>query len=89
MQASRHFATQDALPLVESDGGGWRIRTTEGMSQQIYSLPQLTALVTPRPIEKKNTRRYVDSQAFFKRLGDSDYALALLSLITCGKRAID
>ena len=43
-------------------GGGWRIRTTEGMSQQIYSLPQLTALVTPRPIGQKNTRREVDSQ---------------------------
>ena len=44
-------------------GGGWRIRTTEGISQQIYSLPQLAALVTPQSIQpEKNTRRYFDSQ---------------------------
>ena len=57
MQVSRHFATQDALPLVESDGGGWRIRTTEGLSQQIYSLPHLTALVTPRPVGRKKYQK--------------------------------
>jgi hypothetical protein len=28
--------------------GGRRIRTTEGVRQQIYSLPHLTALVSPR-----------------------------------------
>ena len=28
-------------------GGEWRIRTTEGVSQQIYSLPRLTAPETP------------------------------------------
>ena len=33
-------------------GGGWRIRTTEGLRQQIYSLPQLTAMVTPRPVSR-------------------------------------
>ena len=32
-------------------GGGWRIRTTEGISQQIYSLPQLAALVTPQIVQ--------------------------------------
>ena len=31
----------------EEFGGEWWIRTTEGISQQIYSLPHLTALVTP------------------------------------------
>ncbi len=29
------------------NGGEWRIRTTEGVSQQIYSLPRLTAPETP------------------------------------------
>lgn len=29
-------------------GGGSRIRTYEGIRQQIYSLPQLAALVSPR-----------------------------------------
>ncbi len=33
-------------------GGEWRIRTTEGDSQQIYSLPRLTAPETPHKIGK-------------------------------------
>ncbi len=31
-----------------TDGGERRIRTSEGMSQQIYSLPPLAAWVSPR-----------------------------------------
>ena len=34
----------------EGDGGQWRIRTSEGVSQQIYSLPPLAAWVTARRI---------------------------------------
>ena len=49
-------------------GGEWRIRTTEGISQQIYSLPHLTALVTPhnfRDQAGENTGRVRASQAEF------------------------
>ncbi len=35
------------FPLMNASGES-RIRTYEGISQQIYSLPQLTALVSPR-----------------------------------------
>ena len=36
-----------ALPRDQTSGGGGRIRTSEGVSQQIYSLPRLAA---PEPL---------------------------------------
>ena len=44
----RHFST-----------GGYRIRTCEGISHQIYSLTHLTALVTPRAIGRFSVGRSV------------------------------
>src|SRR6056297_1152492 len=39
----------DALPIeLRPQSGGSRIRTCEVLRQQIYSLPQLAALVSPR-----------------------------------------
>src|SRR5579884_3149036 len=45
-------------PLSESGGGRW-IRTTEGVSQQIYSLPPLAAWVSLRltwPVDLRDSR---------------------------------
>ena len=41
-------AAHDAAPPDRKTGGGGRIRTYEGMSQQIYSLPPLAAWVPLR-----------------------------------------
>ena len=50
-------------PLWDGRCGGSRIRTYEGVSQQIYSLPQLATLVSPRPVRKrKNEPSQVPSQ---------------------------
>ena len=38
-------------------GGGSRIRTYEGISQQIYSLPRLTASVSPLIRKKLNEKK--------------------------------
>ena len=40
----------------ESNGGPARICTLEGISQQIYSLPRLTASVPTHVYAKKNAR---------------------------------
>ncbi len=45
----------ELLPHIEKESGGGRIRTSEGESQQIYSLPHLTALEPP---QGKNERTY-------------------------------
>ena len=52
----------NALPtelLPQYVGGESRIRTYEGVRQQIYSLPQLATLVSPHlfPIQKKSRWR--------------------------------
>jgi hypothetical protein len=41
--------------VVQKSGGERRIRTTEGISQQIYSLPRLTASVSPHAIQYQST----------------------------------
>ena len=41
----RHVVN-DVLKELHKNGGGRRIRTFEGVSQQIYSLPRLTASVS-------------------------------------------
>ena len=51
--------------LSEGNCGGSRIRTYEDISQQIYSLPQLAALVSPRIKEQlslfeKGMQNYMD-----------------------------
>ncbi len=45
----------DYRKLFTKSGGGW-IRTTEGMNQQIYSLPHLATLVHPLVTLKKHPK---------------------------------
>jgi hypothetical protein len=45
-------AAHDAAPPDRQTGGGGRIRTYEGMSQQIYSLPPLAAWVPLRQMSR-------------------------------------
>src|ERR1700754_4389553 len=50
-----------------SSGGGRWIRTTEGVSQQIYSLPPLAAWVSLRNAFSRSARRFrVASTALFR-----------------------
>lgn len=46
-QRLEYKTREDVQGWQDGAGGGWRIRTTEGVSQQIYSLPRLTAPETP------------------------------------------
>ena len=45
--------------------GGSRIRTYEGIRQQIYSLPQLAALVSPLPFPFKTGLNTLCAQVFY------------------------
>ena len=51
---------QCSVTALRKSGGGRWIRTTEGVSQQIYSLPPLAAWVSlrdlpPRPVQPRRT----------------------------------
>ena len=47
---------------MSRDSGESRIRTYEGIRQQIYSLPQLAALVSPRQGFRHNDKNIINSK---------------------------
>jgi hypothetical protein len=54
-----HHPTLLIIPDYQKLSGERRIRTSEGINQQIYSLPQLAALVSPQANKTKS--RWGDS----------------------------